>query len=332
MAFKRKRDCVKDMVFMFDSFLALAFALDTWFLTLISTFADLGPRGVLGNTSILRIFRLARLNRVGRLVRIIRAVPEMVIIIKGVGVAIRSVFFTLCLLTMVLYAFGIAFRSLAIDALADLERRYFATVPASMLSLLLGGVLPEYEESVRTIGNASWVMGVFFGIFMFLTTITLMNFLIGVLVESVRSVASAEREELTLKYLKTSLLGHLWEDNIDNDHRTLSRNDFEAMLLSPKTATSMQNMGVDVVGLVEFGEVLFQDGKDVLFRDLVRLVLQLRGTNPATVKDIVDLRKFFLQELGDLEDHLVQVVLSLMPQGDPRRVTLQARRTQRSWL
>merc|ERR1712176_431852 len=83
------------------------------------------------------------------------------------------------------------------------------------------------------------------------------------------------------------------------------------MLLNPQTAKAMQAMGVDVVGLVDFGEVLFQDDDELDFPDFIRLVLQLRGTNPTTVKDIVDLRKFFLQELHETEEHISTMITTL---------------------
>merc|ERR1712061_790653 len=106
----------------------------------------------------------------------------MLIIIRGIGVAVRSVSFTLVLLTVIIYVFGIAFRSMTIGT--SLEEIYFQSVPAAMLSLLLGGILAEYEDTVRTIGSANIITGLIFGFFMFVATITLMNFLIGVLVEA----------------------------------------------------------------------------------------------------------------------------------------------------
>mmetsp|Transcript_107084 Transcript_107084/g.302720 ORF Transcript_107084/g.302720 Transcript_107084/m.302720 type:complete len:593 (-) Transcript_107084:186-1964(-) len=305
-AFRKKRDCLRDAWFVFDSVLAFAFAFDTWVITLGAAVIGAKPKGVMGNASILRLFRLMRLNRLGRLVRILKAMPEMLIVVRGIGVAVRSVFFTLVLLTVIIYVFGIGFRS--ISAGTWLEEAYFPSVPEAMLSLLLGGILAEYEDTVREIGSASVVVGLVFGFFMFVATITLMNFLIGVLVEAVRSVSATEKEQMTVKYVRANLLDFLNTSGIDEDkNQMLSRKEFETMLLNPKTAFTLVNMGVDVVGLVEFSDVLFQDGNELPFTDFIRLVLQLRGANPTTVKDLVDLRKFFMQEMKDLESNLVKV-------------------------
>mmetsp|Transcript_17778 Transcript_17778/g.56314 ORF Transcript_17778/g.56314 Transcript_17778/m.56314 type:complete len:661 (+) Transcript_17778:92-2074(+) len=313
-AFKRKRDCFRDFWFVFDSVLAFFFVLDTWIFTILSAAMQLKNQISLGNTGVLRLFRLMRLNRMGRLVRIVRALPEMLVVIRGIAVAIRSVFFTLCLLAVILYVFGIAFRSLALGS--RLEQEYFSSVPESMISLLLGGILPEYEDNVRNIGDASVFLGLVFGFFMFVATITLMNFLIGVLVEAVRSVSAAEKEQMTVKYVKSNLLELLENSGVDEDqNRHLSRSEFETMLMNPATAKAMQNMGVDVLGLVEFSETLFQDDQELPFADFIRLVLQLRGTNPTTVKDIVDLRHFVMQEMRDLEDALVQLITERVPKA-----------------
>merc|ERR1719424_720951 len=94
----------------------------------------------LGNTSILRLVRLLRLTRMARMVRLLRALPELMILVKGITVAMRSVFFTLCLLFIVIFVFAIVFTMLAVDT--GLERSYFGSVPHSMSSLLLRGVLP----------------------------------------------------------------------------------------------------------------------------------------------------------------------------------------------
>ena len=45
-----------------------------------------------------RLVRLLRLTRMARMARLLRAMPELLVLIKGMVVAMRSVFFTLCLL------------------------------------------------------------------------------------------------------------------------------------------------------------------------------------------------------------------------------------------
>merc|ERR1719174_2276958 len=93
--------------------------------------------GALGNASILRIARLLRLSRMARVARLLRAMPELMILIKGMLSATRSVFFTLCLLMIIMYVFGIAFTQLCKDT--DIEDDYFSSVAHSMYSLMMYG-------------------------------------------------------------------------------------------------------------------------------------------------------------------------------------------------
>merc|ERR1712187_638276 len=97
----------------------------------------------LSDASILRLFRLLRLSRMARMARLLRALPELMILIKAIFVAFRSVFFTLCLLAILIYVFAIAFVQLTRGTC--IGQKYFAKVPHAMLSLLMMGNLPDYS-------------------------------------------------------------------------------------------------------------------------------------------------------------------------------------------
>merc|ERR1719436_2163731 len=77
----------------------------------------------------------------------------------------------------------------------------------------------------------------------------------------------------------------------------ISKQECEALLMTPEAAQALQNIGVDVVGLVDLMDYIFQEENDLSFLKFMETVLQLRGSNTATVKDIVDLRKFMAQAL-----------------------------------
>merc|ERR1711970_995865 len=106
---------------------------------------------LVGDASILRLVRLLRLTRMARMVRLLRAMPELMILVKGISVATRSVFFTLCLLLIVIYIFAIAFTQMAAET--DLQDKYFKTVPDSMNTLLLRGTLPDLADFVEMLAE-----------------------------------------------------------------------------------------------------------------------------------------------------------------------------------
>merc|ERR1712025_1052586 len=73
--------------------------------------------------------------------------------------------------------------------------------------------------------------------------------------------------------------------------------EFQELMVRPDAVRMMASVGVDVIALADFSDFLFADNEHITFLALLELVLQLRGTNQATVKDIVDLRKFIRQDV-----------------------------------
>jgi len=141
-AFRRKCDTMQDGWFVFDSMLLGLMIAETWVL----------PAGLLlsGSSSeqippipihILRLFRLLRLTRMARM---LRSISELMILIKGMAAAARSVFFVMCLLVIVLYVFSIAFTQLAAGTV--MGSFYFPTA-CTVLNLLIG-ILCEVVSAV----------------------------------------------------------------------------------------------------------------------------------------------------------------------------------------
>ncbi|CAE7572185.1 CACNA1H, partial [Symbiodinium pilosum] len=140
MAFRKTRYAIRDAWFVFDTLLVSLMILETWITPAILSMLSMSGEGI-GDASILRLVRLLRLARMTRVAKLLRAFPEVLIMIKGISAAARSVFFTIFLLVLVLYIFGIAFTQVCAgpDTPSDLRAK-FQTVPESMLTLLFHGV------------------------------------------------------------------------------------------------------------------------------------------------------------------------------------------------
>merc|ERR1719242_1312660 len=107
--------------------------METWVMTLVMVYSSGGgSSGGMGNASILRLFRLLRLSRMARM---LRSIPELMILIKGMVAAMRSVVMVMALLIILMYIFAIAFTQLlGEDPIGSL---YFGTIPDSMYTLLV---------------------------------------------------------------------------------------------------------------------------------------------------------------------------------------------------
>jgi len=255
-----------------------------------------------GDASILRLFRLLRLTRMARMMKLLRAMPELMIMIKGMKVAMRSVFFTLCLLMLIIYIFAIAFTQVLEGS--PVGERSFKTVVDSVNALLLHGVLPDQSPLIEDIGREHFLYRLAILVYILLASLTVMNMLVGVLCEVVSVVSAVEKETLLVNYVKQQLTPMLKAslDGFMDYNSKIGKDEFTNLLERPEAARALQDVGVDVVSLVDFTDFIFKDGKELSFSDCMDVVLQLRGTNASTVKDVVDLRKQVLGELKLMEN------------------------------
>jgi len=149
-----------------------------------------------------------------------------------------------------------------------------------------------------------------------------MNMLVGVLVEVVQEVAATEKEALELNFVKAKMVEVLQNAEVDvNKDMAISKTEFRDILLNREATKALHEVGVDVVGLVDFVDFIFgsdfedkSEGTSLSFSDFMEVVLQLRGSNKATVKDVVDLRKFVTAQFIDLKK--VMHGLLLRPTAD----------------
>jgi hypothetical protein len=202
-AFRCKRDSLGDAWFVFDSALLALMVMETWLLTLVFALMEGSRSGGLKNASILRLARLLRLTRVARMARLFRAMPELMILIRGIMIAGRSVGLTLVLLLMIIYLFAIAFKQLTHGS--EVGRTYFPNVPKAMQTLLLKGTLPDQGPWVDAIEQDSLFFGLCALAYVILTCILLMNMLLGILVEVVKCVSVVEKETLLINHVRDRL-------------------------------------------------------------------------------------------------------------------------------
>eukprot|EP00929_Paragymnodinium_shiwhaense_P061623 TRINITY_DN30798_c0_g1_i1.p1 TRINITY_DN30798_c0_g1~~TRINITY_DN30798_c0_g1_i1.p1 ORF type:complete len:810 (-),score=154.60 TRINITY_DN30798_c0_g1_i1:331-2760(-) len=296
MAFKRIRDGLHDVWFVFDTFMVTMMVMETWVFTTFTLLVENDDSGGGSNTSVLRVARLLRLSRMCRMARLLRAMPELMIMIKGMLAATRSVFFTLCLLFVFTYVFAIALKQLAEDT--PLGPEHFPSVPMSMVTLMVYGVFLDSFASFFLALMKHPHLALMFFFFVLIGSLTILNMLVGVLCEVVSAVAATEQEEMLVTYVNDKLSRVM--QLIDTDGGgSISKKEFMQILENVDAVRSLNDVGVDVFALVDLADYIFEDDDaaneddiELDFGKFMEVVLQLRGTNQATVKDIVDLRKF----------------------------------------
>eukprot|EP00929_Paragymnodinium_shiwhaense_P086009 TRINITY_DN4648_c0_g2_i1.p1 TRINITY_DN4648_c0_g2~~TRINITY_DN4648_c0_g2_i1.p1 ORF type:complete len:501 (-),score=81.99 TRINITY_DN4648_c0_g2_i1:69-1571(-) len=273
MAFKRKRDGLQDFWFVFDSMMVAFMAAETWALTLVFAYL-VGGDNAGGQGGIFRLLRLLRLSRMARMAKLLSAMPELLILVKGMATATRSVFFTLVLQVIILYVFGIAFVVLSADS--PLEDT-FDTVTGTMHILLIQGtLLDNCGELIFAVADESIVALILFYAFVLLSALTVMNMLIGVLCEVISAVASVEHEALAVTYVKGQLQDIMHQGGLDKDgDGEISKKEFGQMMENADAARILSGVGVDVFALVELADYVFEAEEQLTFGDFMEVVLSL---------------------------------------------------------
>lgn len=305
-------NCLKDYWFVFDSTLLGAMILENWVFVVmavaLSGFEGSGNKAA-KSMMLLRTFRIVRLTRIARVARLCREMPELVILIKGIFAAMRGVLFTMLLLLICLFMFGVALKSLSPPELAA---EHFSTVPHAMSTLFMrAALLDDVAELTYRIGDSSWLCCFVWMIFLLFCSLTVMNMLIGILCEVISAVAAVEKEELLVTATKQKLDDVLQALEIDKDgSKTISKEEFCRFLEDPEACIALVGMEVDPTDLVEVMDFIFQgdtindDEVELPFSKFMDTILSFRGTNSSTVKDIVEIRKFIRSECEALHEEM----------------------------
>ena len=80
----------------------------------------------------------------------------------------------------------------------------------------------------------------------------------------------------------------------------ISRSEMAALLDIPGAAQALEEVGVDPGGLVDLADFIFEDIEELEFDEFMAVVLRLRGTKTATIRDLLDLRSYVRADMRKL--------------------------------
>lgn len=313
-AFRKKRDCLRSGWFIFESILVITMVFEDWVVTFIivclpssgdgeASIKDSGVKDV----AMLRILRVMRLARLGRAIKLMQQSPEMMIMVKALTASARSVVWTCVLLSALVFVFGVCFTQICKDS--ALEEDYFGSLTSSLHTLMIAGIFPDLEVTSQTIKDTHFVYWLLFLVYLVLTGITVMNLLVGVLVEVAQSSAKIERNNLDANYVKNVFVEILgFQEVEDFEMITVDKEEFADLLQEPEILKALTKVGIDVFGLIDLMDFIFMNGS-VGFVELLEAVLQLRSSADVTVRDLVEVRKFLTYELSKLHTEFSKLAL-----------------------
>eukprot|EP00931_Biecheleriopsis_adriatica_P074547 TRINITY_DN48586_c0_g1_i1.p1 TRINITY_DN48586_c0_g1~~TRINITY_DN48586_c0_g1_i1.p1 ORF type:complete len:906 (+),score=180.77 TRINITY_DN48586_c0_g1_i1:253-2718(+) len=285
-AFAKKRNACRDRWFIFDSILVFNMVIETWLVPVIMVASGLTNMENTLDVSMLRVFRLVKLLRLLRISKILRAMPELIVIVKAIGFAARTVGLFICLWTLIIYLFAITFRQLTDRTVFG--DSYFPSVTEGMSSLLLDGILPDFAPIMRAAGAQHPGLWLLMMIFVMLCSITVMYMLVGILVEVVSVISAQEKENMTVTYVASKLRDKMGQMG-HNTETALSKGQFQALLIEPDVCDILSSVNVDVVVLMDILDIIYEDldkqGGLMTFEKVIGVILDGRGGNFATVRD-----------------------------------------------
>merc|ERR1719326_1424251 len=141
---------------------------------------------------------------------------------------------------------------------------YFSTVPLSMHTLILEGTfLDNLGTVVKALGEESIIYAGIFYTFVLLSALTVLNMLIGVLCEVVSAVAATEKEQLTVAFVREKLQEVMTNSGLDEDgDGEISKVEFCKILEVPDACRTLEEVGVDVCGLIDIADFIFDENQD----------------------------------------------------------------------
>eukprot|EP00440_Ansanella_granifera_P022716 gb/GFBE01024674.1/.p1 GENE.gb/GFBE01024674.1/~~gb/GFBE01024674.1/.p1 ORF type:complete len:814 (+),score=189.10 gb/GFBE01024674.1/:1-2442(+) len=304
MAFEKKRNAFRDFWFNFDLLLVVMMIVETWLVTAAMYFSGKSSFNAgTGTVSMLRMLRLVKLLKLSRVAKFLRAFPELVIISKGIRYASRSVTIFFVFSLLIVYVFAVICRQL-LDGHPS-GQVYFHSVPGSMNSLLLTSMFPGVAKMTNEVTEDAAYMWPLLVFFFLIVSITVMYMLVGVLVEVVGVISTVEKESLTVGFVANELRDELTKLGYNID-LPITKTEFEKILIHPRIAKIVSAVGVDVDILCGMLDIIFEDAEKkgfvgMPFPSLVEVILAMRGSNPATVKDSKETLRIMKAMLADTQ-------------------------------
>jgi hypothetical protein len=312
LAFQRKRDCILDGWFKFDTFLVVLMVVETWMMApIVALMASGSGPGV--PVQPLRLLRLLRLTRMARLMR---ALPELVTMCKGMKVASRAVCSSLLMVTILIYTFAIVlnmFLKEEKEVNAATAPRNFETITSTMWTLLMDGTFMDSSGNVLTTllwtGKPVCVGSCFlFMTFILMSCITVMNMLIGVLCEVVSAVAQAEKDDAAIRLAKETILVNL--QKFDDGDGLITKPELQGVMRDPQSKAVLASLNIDRLFFLELQQMLFkEDGDSVPIKTIMELMLMCRGDLPVSVQHMASTQALLIWLLDQFEGRLTSMLL-----------------------
>jgi len=291
-----------------------------------------------GKNWMIRLFRIVRMMRTLRIVRVVSFIREVCVVIQSITTTLRSLVWSMLLMLVILYGFGIVFTQAVTDYRTEVEAesvdvdekmmeqiiKYWGTLPRSVLALfqaVTGGV--SWSEVLDPLGWVSWSLVALFLAFFVLTFFALLNVMTAVFCQNAIESASADKELASMQLLANK---HQWTEEMRDVFKKIDSNqsgevdaeEFEMSLADERMQAFLACRGIDVHDAWTLFRLLDGDQRGVIEIDVfVDGLLQLRGPARAMqIAKVLQDAKLMRHEMEDFMEFIsdgLERLLARMP-------------------
>lgn len=166
-----------------------------------------------------------------------------------------------------------------------------------MLNLFFLGCFGDgLAEIAISLNDENFLILLLFLLFTIVCPLTIMNMLVGILVEVVSVVASFEQEGMDTQYVKDQIAAAFLILDEDGDGK-VSHEEFHKLMERQVAVEALASVGVDTLVLKDDPNLIFQGQDNLPFQEFITEVMRLRETNPSTFKDVQLLRKHIVEDI-----------------------------------
>jgi len=280
----------------------------------IAIVGSTGSQSFMKDMSVVRLVRVLRLLRILRLLRVIRFVTELRKVIYLIMGSLPSFFWTMVLLTLLVYILAVFFTQIVADSMdewgpgaseqmqqQEALRFFFGSTLLSTLTLykaVTGGV--DWQDiSTPVFELVSPFAGLMFIFFNAFAVLVLLNLVTGVFVDGAMKLSRADKEmELLEKAYK------LFQRTDEDGSGDITWDEFQSRLESPEMSEFFEALEISSTRADDLFQLIdrSQDGK-LSLEELVAGGLMLQG--PAKAIDVAALMKYVQVTLDSLRSDVL---------------------------
>lgn len=286
----------------FDAFLAVLACIDTFILE----YALASEGSTMDLVSIMRVLKLARVVRV---VRLFRFFKKLWLLFVGLIDAARALVWAWILVALVLYLFGIFMTRTVGHANRGNAQltTYFGKVPNSMFTLFQIMTLEEWPVVARlAMEDQPWIWIVIVA-FIIITTYSILNVVVAVIVESTLDQAINQNEELAKKRdaeLRSASvkIAEVFCATDENSDGVITKTEFLSALEKKDVLLYLHGVGVDVRQAENLFDILdYDDSGSLDAEEFTEGVMKARGQ--ARAKEVLSVQcDLWRYEMGVRKD------------------------------